>query len=177
MSDDLLDRWLARALVASFLVNVLLAVWLWSARRPGPEVERATHEYAESRANFDTSKAIRTRAVQDYRQAREVLVITDTVEVERVLTLADSAIAAGERSEAAADSALARADDLIAALRKENRPRLIQPFAEILYSPYSREYAGRLGIELRTTRNIKLVVAGEARRDGPQAYLGARLTF
>lgn len=172
-----LDRWLARALVASFLVNCLLAVWLWSAKREPPDVQRADNLYQESRIVRDSAKAERQAAATTYRAAREVLVITDTVEVERALTLADSAIAAGERSEAAADTALARADTLIAALRKAAKSRLIQPFAEILYSPYSREYVGRLGIELRTTRNLSLVVAGEARRDGPQAYVGARLTF
>lgn len=172
-----MDRWLARAFVASVMVNVLLAVWLHESRKTTQDVEQRTHDYREARQVRDSARTIRVNAVDNYSRARDVLVITDTVEVERVLTLADSAIAAGERSEAAADSALARADDVISALRRSTKPKLIQPFAEILYSPYAKEYVGRLGIELRTTRNLALVVAGEARKDGPQAYVGARLRF
>lgn len=169
-------RWLSRALVASFLVNVLLAVWLWDSRQP-EDVLIATRDYVRSRVVRDSARTIRVNAVDNYSRARDVLVITDTVEVERVLTLADSAIAAGERSEAAADTALARADDLIAALRKANKPKLLTPFVEVLYSPYSAEYVGRLGVGANITRRLSLIVAGEARRDGPQAYVGARLVF
>lgn len=173
----MINRWLARALVASFLVNCLLAVWLWSAKREPPEVKQATREYAEARTIYDTAKAERLPAIVKYRTLRDTINIADTVAVKELITVTNSVLLADSVALAAADTALARADELIAALRKANKPKLLTPFTEVLYSPYSRGYVGRLGIELRTTRNIKLVVAGEARRDGPQAYVGARLVF
>lgn len=173
----MIDRWLARALVASFLVNCLLAVWLWSAKRPGPVVREAERRYVDARVIYDSTKAERLPAIVKYRTLRDTLNLADTVQVKEVLARADTVIAKDSVALAAADSALARADELISALRKSNRPKLIQPFAEILYSPYSREYVGRGGIEVRTIKNLSLVVAGEARRDGPQAYVGARIVF
>lgn len=173
----MIDRWLVRVAVAELLVIALLSVWLWSAKREPPEVKQATREYAEARVVYDTVKVRAAESRRTYREAREVLTVTDTIEVERVLTLADSAIAAGERSEAAADTALARADSLISALRRGTKSRRIQPFAEVLYSPYGRQYVGRLGIGANITSRLSLIVAGEARRDGPQAYVGARIVF
>lgn len=172
----MVERWLSRALVASFLVNCLLAVWLWSARRTTHDVEQSAHEYREARVVYDTVKVAAAESRRGYRAARENLPPV-TPEVEEALTLADSAITAGERSEAAADTALARADALISALRKANRPKLIQPWAEVLYSPYSREYVGRIGLDVRTIKSVSLVIAGEARKEGPQALLGVRVRF
>lgn len=173
----MINRWLSRALVVSFLVNVLLAVWLWSASRQPEDALIATRDFHRTRVVRDSARTIRVNAVDNYSNARRVLVITDTVEVERVLTLADSAIAAGERSEAAADTALARADTLIAALRKNTKPKLLQPWAEALYSPYSREYVGRLGVDANLSRRLSLVAATEIRQGGPGFAVGVRYRF
>lgn len=177
MRDDLVLRWLSRALVASFLVNVLLSVWLWSARREPENVKEATREYVAARVVYDTAKVEREVAVTRYRTLRDTLRITDTTQVRSALTLADEVIRKDSVALAAADTALARADSLISVLRRSTKPRLLQPFAEILYSPYSREYAGRLGVEVRTIRNVALIAATEIRKDGPGFAVGVRYRF
>lgn len=170
------DKWLSRALVASFLVNCLLAVWLWSASRKPENIERATHEYQTARTVYDTTRVVQREAVRQLREARQTLKVTDTIKVREYIALTDSVLVADSVALAAADTALAKADALIRELRGK-KPRLIQPFAEILYSPYSRQYVGRLGVGANISRRLSLVVAGEARRDGPQAYIGARWSF
>lgn len=169
------DKWLARVAVAEFLVIALLSAWLWGSRQP-EDVLIATQEYVRTRVVYDTVKVEAAEARRIYRVAREGLPPV-TPEVEAVLTLADSALARDSVALAAADSALARADDVIRALRKVTKPRLIQPFAEILYSPYSREYVGRIGIDVAVSRRISAVAASEIRRDGPGFAVGVRYRF
>lgn len=171
----MITRWLVRIAVAELLVITLLSVWLYHARTGAPEVERAAEEYREARVVYDTVKAERRTATAAYRAAREVLIITDTLKVREALALADDVADRGDELEAAADAGFAKADTLIVALKP--KPKLIQPFIEVLWSPYSREYVGRLGVGANISRRLSLVVAGEARRDGPQAYVGARVTF
>lgn len=171
----MINRWLVRIAVAELLVIALLSVWLWSAKREPPEVKQATREYAEARTIYDTVKVARREATATYRAAREVLVITDTVAVREVLNLADRVADSGDELEAAADTGFAKADTLIVALKP--KPRLIQPFAELLYSPYSREYVGRLGVDANLSRRLSLVAATEIRQGGPGFAVGVRYRF
>lgn len=155
----------------------LLSVWLWSSRRETADVKEAAREYVQARTVYDTAKAERLPAVIKYRTLRDSLTLTDTVEVVRVLAAADTVIARDSVALAAADTALARADDLIAALRKANRPKRIQPYVEVTHNPYSKEYAGRLGVEVRTIKNLSLIGATEIRKDGTGFAVGIRYEF
>jgi hypothetical protein len=170
------DKWLSRALVASFLVNCLLAVWLWSASRKPENVERATHEYRQARTAYDTTKQVRERAVTRYRTLRDTVNLTDTVAVKEVLARADTVMVRDSVALAAADTALAKADTLIRELRGK-KPRRIAPFAEVLYSPFTKEYRGRGGFEIRVVERLHLVAVTDVTKMGTGAAVGLRWTF
>lgn len=175
--SEIITRWLVRVAVAELLVIVLLSVWLWDSRRTPHDVEHATREYVEARQNFDTLKVIRTRDVHHYRALRDTLRLTDTTQVRSALTLADDVIRKDSVALAVADIALAKADTLISALRKANKPKLIEPYIEFTHNPHSKEYAGRLGIEVRTVRNVSLIAATEIRKEGTGFAVGLRYVF
>lgn len=170
------DKWLARVAVAEFLVIALLSAWLWGSRQP-EDVLIATREYHRTRTVYDTVKLEAATSRRTYREAREVLTITDTVEVERALSLADTALARDSVALAAADSALARADDVIRALRKANKPPLIQPYIEVTHNPHTKEYAGRLGVSVNVTKRVSGIAVTEVRKDGIGFAVGIRITF
>lgn len=171
-----MDKWLARALVASFGVNLLLAVWLWSASKTTQDVEQKTHEYQTARTVYDTVKVVRERAVGQLREARRTLIVSDTVQVLEYIALTDSVLVADSVALAAADTALAKADALIRELRGK-KPRRITPFAEVLYSPFTKEYRGRGGFEVRVVERLHLVAATDVTKMGTGAAVGFRWSF
>lgn len=170
------DKWLSRALVASFLVNCLLAVWLWSASRKPENIERATHEYQTARTVYDTTRVVQREAARQLQSARRTLIVTDTVQVREYIALTDSVLVADSVALAAADTALAKADALIRELRGK-KPRRITPFAEVLYSPYTKEYHGRGGFEIRVVERLHLVAVADVREVGPGMSVGLRWSF
>ena len=54
---------------------------------------------------------------------------------------------------------------------------VLDPYIEAIYDPYSKQYAGRLGIEVRTIKSVSLIAATEIRQDGPGFAVGLRYRF